>query len=66
VDIRGIDGLSCSGRALYERTRRIIPYLSYDITLSDYFERIVSELLGSKSVNELRLTEYVSNEAYSS
>jgi histidine ammonia-lyase len=56
VDIRGIDGLSCSGRALYERTRRIIPYLSYDITLSDYFEKIVSELLGQKSVNELRLT----------
>jgi histidine ammonia-lyase len=66
VDIRGIDGLSCSGRALYERTRRIIPYLSYDITLSDYFEKIVSELLGSKCVNELRLTEYVSNEAYPS
>jgi histidine ammonia-lyase len=57
VDIRGIDGLSCSGRALYEKTRRIIPYLSYDITLSDYFERIASELLGPKSVNELRLTE---------
>jgi histidine ammonia-lyase len=45
VDIRGADRLSSSGRALYERTRNVVPYLDYDITLTDYIEAIVEKIL---------------------
>lgn len=55
VDIRGSDRLSSGGRALYEKTRSIVPYLSYDITLTDYLEALVTDVLQQTSVNELVL-----------
>ncbi len=45
VDIRGTDGLSSRTRELYERTRRIVPYFDRDITISDYVEAVVQEIL---------------------
>jgi histidine ammonia-lyase len=45
VDIRGSEGLSTATRALYERTRKIVPYLDRDVTLTDYIEAIAAELL---------------------
>jgi histidine ammonia-lyase len=45
ADIRGAERLSASGRALYERTRSIVPYLSYDVTLTEYLEAIVDQIL---------------------
>ncbi|MEV0322092.1 phenylalanine aminomutase (D-beta-phenylalanine forming) [Streptomyces sp. NPDC050658] len=45
VDIRGTEGLSSSTRALYERTRELVPYLDHDITITDYVEAIAREIL---------------------
>jgi histidine ammonia-lyase len=45
VDIRGADRVSSSGKVLYEETRRIVPYLNYDVTLTDYLEAIVDKIL---------------------
>jgi phenylalanine aminomutase (D-beta-phenylalanine forming) len=45
VEIRGVEGLSRSGRSMFERTRRVVPYLDHDITLTDYLEAIVGSVL---------------------
>lgn len=45
VEIRGVEGLSRSGRTLFEQTRRVVPYLDRDITLTDYLEGIVGSVL---------------------
>lgn len=45
VDIRGVERLSSSGRELYEQTRRIVPYLDYDVTLTEHLEAIVDKIL---------------------
>jgi histidine ammonia-lyase len=45
VDIRGADGLSSGTRALYERTRRIVPFLDHDITITEYVEALAADLL---------------------
>lgn len=45
VDIRGTAGLSSKTRELYERTRELVPYLDRDVTMTDYIEAIVSEIL---------------------
>jgi phenylalanine aminomutase (D-beta-phenylalanine forming) len=45
VDIRGADRLSSKGRALYERTRSVVPYLDHDVTLTEYLEAIVERIL---------------------
>jgi len=52
IDIRGVDRLSSSGRALYEQTRSIVPYLNYDITLTDHLEAIVAEILSATGVSK--------------
>jgi histidine ammonia-lyase len=52
IDIRGADLLSSSGRALYEKTRSIVPYLSHDTTLTDYLEMIVADVLRAPCLNE--------------
>jgi histidine ammonia-lyase len=45
ADIRGTDGLSSRTRELYERTREIVPYFDRDVTITDYIERVVREIL---------------------
>lgn len=45
VDIRGAEGLSPATRELYERTRRHVPYLDRDVTITDYVETIAREIL---------------------
>ncbi|MBF6330402.1 phenylalanine aminomutase (D-beta-phenylalanine forming) [Nocardia transvalensis] len=45
VDIRGSDGLSSATRTLYERVRRIVPFLELDVPLTDYLEALAAELL---------------------
>ncbi|MDE1675500.1 phenylalanine aminomutase (D-beta-phenylalanine forming) [Nocardia gipuzkoensis] len=49
ADIRGIDGLSSWTRPLYERVRRIVPYLDHDITITEYIESLASFLLSSEA-----------------
>ncbi|WP_086870722.1 phenylalanine aminomutase (D-beta-phenylalanine forming) [Streptomyces viridochromogenes] len=47
VDIRGgADELSSGTRELYERTRKLVPYLDRDVTITDYVESIAREILG--------------------
>ncbi|WP_367140676.1 MULTISPECIES: phenylalanine aminomutase (D-beta-phenylalanine forming) [Streptomyces] len=45
VDIRGSEGLSSATRALYERTRELVPYLDHDITTTEYVEELAGRLL---------------------
>lgn len=45
VDIRGVDGLSSATRPLYERARRIVPFLDRDASLTDYLEALAADLL---------------------
>lgn len=45
VDIRGSEGLSTGTRALYERTRQIVPFLDRDVTLTEFIEVIVQDIL---------------------
>jgi histidine ammonia-lyase len=45
VDIRGTAGLSAGTRALYERTRALVPYLDRDITITDYVEAVAGLIL---------------------
>lgn len=45
VDIRGADRLSSGTRELYERTRRIVPFLDRDVTITDYVEALAADLL---------------------
>ncbi|WP_194837654.1 phenylalanine aminomutase (D-beta-phenylalanine forming) [Nocardia sp. XZ_19_369] len=49
ADIRGADGLSSWTRPLYDRVRRIVPYLDRDITLTDHLETITDFLLSSEA-----------------
>ncbi len=55
VDIRGADGLSSKGRALYERTRSVVPYLDHDVTLTEYLEAIVERILLTPNESSLDL-----------
>ncbi|KAB1145059.1 phenylalanine aminomutase (D-beta-phenylalanine forming) [Streptomyces luteolifulvus] len=53
VDIRGgADALSSGTRQLYERTRKLVPYLDRDVTITDYVEAIAREILGERPVAE--------------
>jgi phenylalanine aminomutase (D-beta-phenylalanine forming) len=45
VDIRGTAGLSSATRVLYERTRKLVPYLDHDITTTEYVEELAQRLL---------------------
>lgn len=45
IDIRGTAGLSKRTRLLYEQTRTFVPYLSEDITITDYIETIAHSVL---------------------
>jgi histidine ammonia-lyase len=45
VDIRGVEGLSPSTRPLYEQVRKIVPFLDHDISITDYVESVVDEVL---------------------
>ena len=45
ADIRGTTGLSTRTRALYERTRTVVPYLEQDHTITDYIEGIAQTVL---------------------
>ncbi|HEU0288451.1 MAG TPA: phenylalanine aminomutase (D-beta-phenylalanine forming) [Nocardioidaceae bacterium] len=45
VDIRGAAGMSSATREIYERTRAIVPYLGFDVTITDYIEAIAAQLL---------------------
>lgn len=45
VDIRGTAGLSKRTRALYDKTRTLVPYLEKDETISDYIESIAQNVL---------------------
>lgn len=45
VDIRGTEGLSAATRELYLRTRKLVPYLDHDVTVTDYVEAIAREIL---------------------
>ncbi|EDK27198.1 histidine ammonia-lyase [Vibrionales bacterium SWAT-3] len=45
ADIRGTTGLSTQTRALYERTRTVVPYLEQDHTITDYIEGIAQTVL---------------------
>lgn len=47
VDIRGIEGLSTKTKQLYQATRKHVPFLEKDITISDYIEAIKNEILSS-------------------
>ncbi|WP_055697668.1 phenylalanine aminomutase (D-beta-phenylalanine forming) [Streptomyces silaceus] len=49
VDIRGADGLSSWTRPLYERTRKIVPFLDRDETITDYVEALAADLLAADS-----------------
>ncbi len=53
VDIRGADRLSPATRELYERTRRIVPYLDHDVTITDYVEALAADLLGAEPLTDL-------------
>lgn len=46
IDIRGRAGMSELTKPLYEKVREIIPYLDRDVVITDYIEKIVSDLLG--------------------
>ncbi|MEV0056814.1 phenylalanine aminomutase (D-beta-phenylalanine forming) [Saccharopolyspora shandongensis] len=45
IDIRGAEGLSSSTRPLYEQVRKIVPFLDQDISITDYVESVVEEVL---------------------
>lgn len=45
VDIRDPAGMSTATRKLYEATRCVVPYLSRDVTITDYIEKIKQEVL---------------------
>ncbi len=45
ADIRGTDGLSSRTRELYEQTRKVVPYFDRDVTITDYVETVVREIL---------------------
>ncbi|MBP2479715.1 histidine ammonia-lyase [Crossiella equi] len=45
VDIRGADGLAGATRQLYERVRRLVPFLDHDAPLTDYLEAVAADLL---------------------
>lgn len=45
VDIRGSDRLSELTREIYRKIRNIVPFLEQDISITDYVERIVEEVL---------------------
>ncbi|MFJ5777064.1 phenylalanine aminomutase (D-beta-phenylalanine forming) [Streptomyces sp. NPDC093094] len=45
ADIRGADRLAPATRRLYERTRRIVPFLDRDETITDYVEALAAHLL---------------------
>ncbi|MBC3946711.1 phenylalanine aminomutase (D-beta-phenylalanine forming) [Erwinia persicina] len=49
VDIRGTAGLSKRTRALYDKTRTLVPYLEEDKTISDYIESIAQTVLTKNS-----------------
>jgi histidine ammonia-lyase len=45
VDIRGTAGLSEVTSRLYRKTREIVPILDRDITMTDYIEALVTDIL---------------------
>lgn len=45
VDIRGSGGLGTITGALYRAVREIVPFLDRDITLTDYIEKLVTDVL---------------------
>ncbi|WP_030590926.1 phenylalanine aminomutase (D-beta-phenylalanine forming) [Streptomyces anulatus] len=51
VDIRGADKLSSFTRPLYERTRKIVPFLDRDETITDYVEKLAADLIAGESVD---------------
>ncbi|MEU8994499.1 aromatic amino acid lyase [Streptomyces caniferus] len=53
VDIRGADKLSSWTRPLYERTRRIVPFLDHDETITDYIEALAADLLAPEPVGDM-------------
>ncbi|BCK72913.1 histidine ammonia-lyase [Streptomyces libani subsp. rufus] len=53
VDIRGANKLSSWTRPLYERTRRIVPFLDHDVTITDYVEALAAALLAPCPVGEV-------------
>jgi histidine ammonia-lyase len=52
VDIRGKDKASDETKKLYNEARKIIPYLNYDVTLTDYIENIKDDVL-TYNINHL-------------
>jgi histidine ammonia-lyase len=52
VDIRGAEGLSSRTRPLYERVRRIVPFLDHDETLTPYVEDLAADLVSRESMAE--------------
>jgi phenylalanine aminomutase (D-beta-phenylalanine forming) len=42
ADIRGVDQLSSATRKLYDMVRKHVPYLDYDVPLTDYIEEIAA------------------------
>ena len=59
VDIRGKDGMSILTKPLYEEVRKIIPYLSFDVSITPYIEKI-KELFKNQKLVE-RLIESIDN-----
>lgn len=47
ADIRGIQNLSSDTRVLYEKVRKVIPFLDHDIVLTDYLEKLVEEVINA-------------------
>lgn len=45
IDIRGKEMLSSLTKPLYNKARMVVPYLKSDITITDYIEQIVEDIL---------------------
>lgn len=45
IDIRGVSKMSPHTKDLYNKVREIVPFLDKDITITDYIEKIVSDVL---------------------
>lgn len=46
VELRGAGGLSESTSVLFDKVRGMVPFLEEDVVITDYLERLSSELLG--------------------
>ncbi|OGT24895.1 MAG: phenylalanine aminomutase (D-beta-phenylalanine forming) [Gammaproteobacteria bacterium RIFCSPLOWO2_02_FULL_38_11] len=54
VEMRGAEKLSTVTKTIYQQIREIVPFIKRDITITDYIEKIVSDVLTEKLFREHR------------